>query len=345
MTPHDDLETRLAGWLGDAAHIRAPERVLAGAVRRAMSTNQVPAIPGAGPLVGPFPSPFARAAAIVAAIAAVAIVVLVGLGVVSGTSRQPPAVGAAAGVRWQTEVVSLEAADFVIEADGQRFVGTPGAMSIHSDPGSLTYWTLEVEWRERAREMRLYIYFAADDRDWWASEIRTYDGRQPGDWIEYRGVFFRRPLGQAFAGDIDLASSTPFPGRLVFRELRLTVRPQPSFVAPAGGGINLTTDPFESGGALHCSGILQRTPQEAEQLLLGLGYRLSWRAMSASDAINQGGYAEQRLSPPDGVITGSAYGSSGELILFVWPPDDPAKDSPATFPPDCPPPSPTPGPQ
>jgi hypothetical protein len=337
MTPHDDLETRLAGWLSDAAQVRAPLRVLEGAVRRTMSTNQVPAIPGAGPLVGPFPSPFARAAAIVAAIAAVAIVAMVGLGLATGPTPQLPAVGAAAGVRWQTEVVSLEAADFVIEADGKRFVGTPGAMSIHSDPGTLTYWTLEVEWREHAREMRLNIYFAADDRDWWASQIRTYDGRDPGDWIEYHGVFFKRPLGQTFAGDIDLTSSTPFPGRLVFRELRLTVHPQPSFVAPAGGGINLTTDPFEIGGQLHCSGILQRTPQEAEQILLGLGYRLSWRAMSTS-------YAERRLSPPDGVITGSAYGSSGELILFVWPTDDPAKDPPATFPADCPPLSPTPGP-
>ena len=44
-------------------------------------------------------------------------------------------------------------------------------------------------------EMRLNIYFASDGHDWWANEIRTYNGKSPGDWIEYTGTFFRTPLG------------------------------------------------------------------------------------------------------------------------------------------------------
>jgi hypothetical protein len=302
-----------------------------------MATGQLPGLPGLGRLVGPTASPFAQVGAALAAVAAVAIVAVVGLTALAGRPTQPPGVGAGDTVRWQTEVVSLEATDFFIEAGGQRYLGAPGAMSVRSDPGDLTYWTLEVAWREHGREMRLNFYFAADERDWWVSEVRTYDGRDPADWIYYKGVFFKRPLGQAFAGDIDVSSSLPFPGRLAFRDLRLAVRPQSSFVAPPGGGIVLASDPFEPGGPLHCSGILQTTPAQAERTLRTLGYRLSWRYEYSTGP--DSGYSEKRLTAPDGVITDSAFGSSGELIVFVSPPHDPHSRL-AAFPSDCPPPSP-----
>lgn len=337
MTARDELERRLAGWLGETGHVRAPDRVLDGALRRTMATGQLPGLPGLGRLVGPTASPFAQVGMALAATAVVAVVAIVGLTALAGRPPQPPSVGAGNTVRWQTEVVSLDAADFFIEAGGVRYVDAPGAMRVRSDPGDLTYWTLEVEWREHDRVMRLNLYFAADGRDWWVSEIRTYDGRDPADWIYYKGVFFKRPLGQAFAGDVDLSSSLPFPGRLVFRGLQLAVHPQPSFVAPPGGGIELSSDPFEPGGPLHCSGILQLTPQDAEAVLSGLGYRLSWLYEYSTGP--ESGYGERRLSPPDGVITGSAIGTFGELIVFVSPPDDPGTKA-ATLPPACPPPSP-----
>lgn len=337
MTAHDELERRLAGWLGEAGQVRAPDRVLDRAMRRTIATGQLPGLPGLGRLVGPTASPFAQVGTALAAVAAVALVAAVGLTAMAGRPPQPPGVGAGNTVLWQTEVVSLEATDFFIEAGGQRYLGAPGAMRVRSDPGDLNYWTLEVEWRENDREMRLNFYFAADEGDWWVSEIRTYDGRDPADWITYKGVFFKRPLGQAFAGDVDVSSSLPFPGRLAFRDLRLAVRPQPSFFAPPGGGIVLASDPFERGGPLHCSGILQTTPAQAERTLLTLGYRLSWRYQYSTGPGS--GYSEKHLTASDGVITSSGVGSSGELIVFVAPPNDP-QNRPAAFPSDCP--SPTP---
>jgi hypothetical protein len=58
---------------------------------------------------------------------------------------------------------------------------------VHSDPGDRRYRTLEVTWRERGVEMRMNIYFAADDTHWWATEVRVYDGSADGDWIGWGG--------------------------------------------------------------------------------------------------------------------------------------------------------------
>ena len=82
---------------------------------------------------------------------------------------------------------------------------------------------------------------------------------------------------------------------------------------------------------------MQTTPAQSERTLRTLGYRLSWRYQYSTGPGS--GYSEKHLTAPDGVITGSAVGPSGELIVFVAPPDDP-QNRLATFPSDCP--SPTP---
>jgi hypothetical protein len=107
-------------------------------------------------------------------------------------------------VHFETHQVKLDADDIYIDANGKRFTAAGADVSVDSDPGGPEYWTSESAWQEHAVEMRLYIYFASDGRDWWATEIRTYNGKREADWIEYTGEFFKSPLGQPFVGDLDL---------------------------------------------------------------------------------------------------------------------------------------------
>lgn len=118
-------------------------------------------------------------------------------------------------VSWKTDNVSLEADDFYIEANNQKFLGKPesgSTIQIHSDPGNPNYTTLELIWKENGVEMRLFMYFNADGTNWWSPEVRTYNGAPQGDWVYYVGgktpevplKMFDRPLGRAYIGDFDL---------------------------------------------------------------------------------------------------------------------------------------------
>jgi hypothetical protein len=103
---------------------------------------------------------------------------------------------------------------------------------------------------------------------------------------------------------------------------------------PPDGGVPLKTDPFAIGGPLHCSGILQMRPIDAEHHLLNRGIRLSWRFVTKTGP--NMGFSDPRLrAPATGWISGTALGSDGELIVFV---EDPAKPmaNPIAAPADCP---------
>ena len=243
-------------------------------------------------------------------------------------------------VQWRTNVVALAADSVTIDANGKELRAETANMRVHSDPGSLTYWTLELTWLEAALEQRIDLYFKADAVSWWIDEIRVYDNVGPNpEWASFaRGPHLRTQLGAAFEGDIDLiGQGRAGPVRLRMDGVVLAVAPQPSFVEPPGGGVALRTDPFESGGPLHCSGILQLSPREAEVALQGFGYRLSWR-FEYSTGPNTG-YGEKALKAPlVGFISGTAIGSDGEMIVFVEDPARPSRQA-AAFPADCPPPS------
>ena len=243
-------------------------------------------------------------------------------------------------IRWTTEVVRLGADAVTIDANGST-LRADTLTKVSSDPGSLTSWTLEVVWFEANLEQRLNIYFNADRASWWIEGVQVYDNVRPEpDWASFpRGPHFRTPLGAAFEGDIDLAGlGRAGPVRLRIDGAVLAVAPQPSFVEPPGGGVALKTDPFQPGGPLRCSGILQLSPGDAERALQSFGYRLSWR-FEYSTGPNTG-YAEKVLKAPlVGFISHTAIGSDGELILFVEDPGRPTSPA-ATFPADCPPPSP-----
>ena len=115
----------------------------------------------------------------------------------SPASRQP--------IDWDTGCVHLTADEMRINTDtagdepGQVFTVEDPVM-LNSDPGADTYRTLEATWQEGGSEMRLNLYFAADEDSWWVREVRTYDGQPTPDWITYPGPLFETPLGETYAG-------------------------------------------------------------------------------------------------------------------------------------------------
>ncbi len=234
-------------------------------------------------------------------------------------------------IHWQTEVVDLQAADFWIQASGQRFTAVGTTVDVHSDPGNATYRTLEATWHEHGVEMRLNFYFGGDASSWWVSEIRIYDGRPQGEWLGWKGIWFKAPIGAGWAGDLDLATAggALHIGGLQLRSTAFDGVNEP----PDGAPVPLVQfDLFEPDGPLYCSGILQMPPAQAEQVLLGLGYKLSWRYV-----INNGGYWEIRKDAPEGVMQAPVgIGSEGELIIPVIKFGDKGAE-PIPLPSDCPP--------
>jgi hypothetical protein len=162
-----------------------------------------------------------RRRALVTAVALAAAVSAV-VAVHGGEKSAGPAAGGGNPVHWSTDYVDLSATDFAIDVGGQTYTTAGAHVDLNSDPGDRSYQTLELEWTEHGHEMRWYIYFRSDGHDWWAFEMRTYNGRDPGDWVTFPGNHFRTPLGQAYTGDLDLtASEGGATSHLVAKGLRL----------------------------------------------------------------------------------------------------------------------------
>ncbi len=141
------------------------------------------------------------------------------------TSTPAPTESPTPAVEWETSTVLFTAQAVEIDIDGTVFVPPSASptLEVQSDPGDAEYTTLEVEWMDEGREMRLFIYFYTDGSRWWSDEIRTYDGQADAEWVEYEGRFFDRPLGSAFEGSLELFSTTDsgLPATLTLTGLRL----------------------------------------------------------------------------------------------------------------------------
>lgn len=108
-------------------------------------------------------------------------------------------------ISWVTDSkdVTLFADSFYVEANGVKFYGDPQSLTLHSDPpdsGDPNYTTLEATWKENGTEMRIYMYFYKDSSQWWTKEIRTYDGKSPGDWVYFKNysTFPKASVGSEF---------------------------------------------------------------------------------------------------------------------------------------------------
>ena len=140
--------------------------------------------------------------------AAAAILVLVGGFALLQRQTKPIIPAQATPLHFETPTVLLTASAVEVSVGGRTFAPTSN-VEVHSDPGTPNeYTTLELTWHEGDIEQRINIYFASDGTDWWASEIRTYDGQSSGNWVEpiATGEFFKSPLGTAFTGDFDLSN-------------------------------------------------------------------------------------------------------------------------------------------
>ena len=146
-------------------------------------------------------------------------------------------------VHFHTAKVDLTATDFAIHTNGKVFTTKDAKVDLHSDPGDPTYWTLELGWNEQGIQMLMNFYFASDGHNWWVSEIRTYNGKPEGDWIEYMGNRFTTALGAAFTGDVDLTPSDHTAGTSVHMSgLRITTNPQRFDCSSATGAYTLALD-------------------------------------------------------------------------------------------------------
>jgi hypothetical protein len=224
-------------------------------------------------------------------------------------------------IHWQTEVVDLRAADLWIEANGQRLSAMGAQVALTSDP-SPDNLTLEATWQALGRETRLTMYFGADATSWWVNAIQAQTGQGKGEWAAVKGTFFRSAAGGTWTGNVDLPlrdTADASTVRVHIDRLSLAVSPRATVTQPNGAVPGVKPQPvkgnvFARGGALHCAGIFQMTPAEAHDLLLKRGYAVSWRYVKDN-------FSSVLTTPPDGVIYDGAAGSSGELIVFVAPPD------------------------
>ena len=149
------------------------------------------------------PPPRRRARLSIALVAAVVVVVS---GIAVALRRaEPPAAGTSS-FHFETPTVRLDASSVEVVIGDQTFVPTSD-VRVEGDPGTPNeYTTLELSWHDRGIEQRINMYFTSDGTDWWANEIRTYNGQVNGDWIEpaAQGEYFKRSLGVAYVGGLDL---------------------------------------------------------------------------------------------------------------------------------------------
>lgn len=207
--------------------------------------------------------------------------------------------------RFDTEVgVQLEADRFSVDTGGQRFSPTGDQVEVHGDPGvppgadGPGYTTLELTWFEHGVEMRVNLYFTSDATDWWANEVRTYNGADPGEWITMTGEYFRSPLGEPFVGELDA-------GPLQLEGIRLTAfAPRSSSCDGSGpvGGLVL-----EVGGPRPVEGVSTPTG--------GSGYATWFDVLDASTCTPV---------EPEGVFYEAV---TGNLDVAVVGPSDPFLDS------------------
>jgi hypothetical protein len=140
----------------------------------------------------------------------------------SPTSIPSPSPIPPGSIDWVSAYAELISPSFVIETPNGSFNATSGDINVHSDPGNPSYTTLEATWNEQGVEMRMFIYFAAQNGKWRVTEFRTYDGRARGDWIFYDGTAFgEQSLGQAFTANNLVISSRDNRGRVRFGSVKL----------------------------------------------------------------------------------------------------------------------------
>jgi len=319
------LAHRVASFLRASAPAVAPPGLLDGALRQ---LDAAPAPRGRTRLGGVPRSPEWLGLGLMAAFVVVAVVGVFALG---GSTTAGPRTGAGAGTAPDYDGIRFHANGLAIDAGGQRFSLDPATATVHSDPGDAKYRTLEWTWQQNGVEMRLNLYFASDGARWWVSEVRTYDGRQRGEWLTTTGRFFERPLGSAYEGPVDLTLPVAKPGGGVGRLRMDRLVLLPTFAGPivaattgpanSGDGpvLSAIDGPFAVGQVLNCMGAESMTAQQLALYARGRGYAVDFRYAKDS-------YSHDQEPPAGSVVTDALWGSSGEILIFASSPDEPLVD-------------------
>ncbi len=133
-------------------------------------------------------------------------------------------------ITWDADgKVCLQAADFSLYTNGEHFHAQYEINHIDSNNGN----TLEAYWTENSVEMRLYVYLKLNGGDWEVEKIRTYNGLEDGDWLEYIPLGLKAKLNEPIQKDkltlngIPLGNKTLGTGTLIFENFVLTIGPCP----------------------------------------------------------------------------------------------------------------------
>ena len=217
---------------------------------------------------------------------------------------------------WDSGSVRLEA-DSIEMRRGDCFFSGVGPAQVSSDPGGPTYSTLEIIWEEQGARVGLNIYFAADETDWWITEIRTPIGE-----FQYQlAEMSRTPRGETLDGDFRItASDEPHADGLIFHGLRLTAFAPGTGPGPLVGCEPAKADPFAEGQPLHGTVVVGMSPTDAETLLRGLGlcftFRYGYPTAEPTDG-GQDGYSERWCTAPPTGLVNKVLNWDGELVVFV----------------------------
>jgi hypothetical protein len=177
-------------------------RHLADRATQAVPLDQFEAIVHGGPMLRSAHSAKRRGLAWWLAAAAVVAAVVTGVALVARRG-DPPAPASRPAIDWSSRSTLFTMDEFAIEAGGRRFVGASDDRDINGFVDD-EYGIIELTWREFDIEMRLNISFARSATEWWVTDVSTYDGSQDGEWLYAIGERFRRPIGQAYVGDVTI---------------------------------------------------------------------------------------------------------------------------------------------
>ena len=223
---------------------------------------------------------------------------------------------------WQTQVADLEVDSIAIEVGGRVF-RPPANATLHSDPGTPTYRTLEMQWQEQGVEQRMYIYFAADDVNWWVNEIRTRDGGSPAEWVYFpHTTQIGAALGGSYVGSVDLSSDGGnADGQLRMTNMRLTAFTPGTGITYAPGCEMVGPAPDPNGGPVS----VQFNPDVRRVALqAGMSAKDADARLNAAEICHEfrfeypaSNHGQLWCSAPPGNVREWAFGDMGQLILFV----------------------------
>ncbi len=127
---------------------------------------------------------------------------------------------AESGIQWKTSTTSLRGDTFSVQVNGKKFDAQDSSVFVQGS-GTQTEATLEASWTEQNTEMRVFLGLTYAPGDYWRiTELKTYDGKNPGNWIIYPG-FVGNESGKPYINPVFDLRSKDGKGRIQLRNMRL----------------------------------------------------------------------------------------------------------------------------